>query len=174
MRFAVLLLIVSMFAGCAGPSTSVKTVNRHGLPASLVKNDVYKVVCVFPQTMWQSYDQAGDSNPEGFRFLVYLLSKSTRKGAYADGFLHVKMFRMDQMPDGRNERVLVQNWMVGTEELPRRESSKLTGYSYQPSLYWGDVDILGETVEIVVQYESLDGKTIQSQTKQVRVPRRKS
>jgi len=42
-----------------------------------------------------------------------------------------------------------------------------------PPLYWGDVDLLGKEVEIIVKYESPTGRIVQAQTKHERVPGRK-
>ena len=133
---------------------------------------IYRVVCFYPPNMWQSFDQEGDLNPEGLAFVMYLLSSKTSKGTHADGLVHVKMYRIDRRPDGSTERTLVRDWTAGTSELRRRTPTKF-GYGYDVYLHWDDLDILGQEVEIVVQYESPAGRLVQSQTKQTRVPPRK-
>jgi hypothetical protein len=58
-------------------------------------------------------------------------------------------------------------------DLPRREPGKF-GYGYQPQIYWGDLEVYGKDIEIVIQYESPGGRVLQSQTKRVRVPARRA
>jgi hypothetical protein len=59
---------------------------------------------------------------------------------------------------------------VPTSDLPRRKETRL-GAGYQPSLFWGDADVLGKEVQIVVRFESPGGKVMQSQTVHKKVPK---
>lgn len=169
------LVGLSPLAGCnestqPRPLFSPAQTRPASSPQAGAHDDVYKVVCFYPPNMWQSFDAAGDRNPEGFVFVMYLLSQKSDKGVYADGTLHVDLFCIDHLPDAPPRRSLVQNWSVHTSELPRRKETRL-GAGYQPSLYWGDADVLGKEVQIVVRFESASGKVLQSQTVHKRVPK---
>jgi len=132
------------------------------------------VVCFFPIDTWKSFDRAGDRNPEGFAFVLYLLDCATGRGAYAGGLVHVHMYRINHDADGKKSRELVQDWTLDHDQLNARKPTRL-GYGYQPFLSWGkNVDVLGEEVEIVVQYESPTGDVVQAQTVHRKVPPRKA
>ena len=169
------IILGACVTGCADPQAG-STTDQQTLKSKGFRDDIFKVVSVFPQNMWQSYDAAGTADPEGFKFIVYLLSVGTKRGALADGFLHVQMYYMEPLPNGSKLRRLVRKWSYHTSEIPKRAYSKMTGYSYQPSLRWdeqGPGEFYGEEVEIVVQFESAKGNVIQGQTKLLRVPSRR-
>jgi hypothetical protein len=157
--------------GCAdsgGAGIKLFSGKRETAPAS----DIIRVVCFYTPNMWRSFDKAGNLDPEGFAFVMYLWSGKTERGAYADGLFRAKMYRLSRDDEGKTVRELAREWTAATSDLPRRGESRL-GYSYQPSLYWGDLDIYGAEVEIVIQFESPDERVVQSQTHRTKVPRRK-
>jgi len=134
------------------------------------EDSICNVVSFFPVNTWQSFDTEGDRNPEGFAFVLYLISCKTGKGAFSEGLVHVNLYRINRDPRGASQRELVQNWTMSHQELNPRQPARL-GYGYQPTLFWGDnVDLLGKEVEIVVRYESPDGSIIQGQTVHRKVP----
>ncbi len=171
-----LLLTLCVFALVSGGCTADR-VNWFQPKQQAKKSDpgpdIESVVCFYPPNMWQSFDKEGDLNPEGFSFVLYLISGATQKGVWTDGKLNVSMYRVDRKDDGSVKRSLACDWPVDMSRLPRRQPGKL-GFSYQPALCWGDLDVLGDEVEIVVQYESPGGKTVQSQTHRTKVPARKA
>lgn len=169
------VVVVALQTSCAErQDRAPKLIGSHrGLNPALLKDDIYKVICFYPPNMWQSFDAQGDRNPEGFAFVLYLVSAATDKGAYALGNLRVRLFRIDRDDQGRRVRTLAQEWTVQTSDLAVRTENKL-GYGYQPSLYWGDADAYGKEVEINVQFESPDGTVIAAQTKRARVPAKKT
>lgn len=132
-------------------------------------NDVSNVVCFFPANMWQSFDVEGDTKPEGFAFVLYLVSGKTGKGSYVDGQLKVSMYKFDRAPDGSKVRSLAQDWSVDTRDLPKRKATRL-GVGYQPYMYWGDTKVLGKEIEIMVQYRSPSGQRVVGQTVHLKVP----
>ena len=48
------------------------------------------------------------------------------------------MYYMEPLPNGSKLRRLVRKWSYHTSEIPKRAYSKMTGYSYQPSLRWDE------------------------------------
>ena len=135
--------------------------------------DVYRVVCFFPPNTWKSFDEEGDLNPEGFSFVMYLISRKSNKGVFADGTFHVEIYERGEVnASGRRPRHLVFETSAPMEDLPRRSRTML-GVGYQPAVYWGDLDIYGHDIEVVVKYESPTGRIVPSETVSLKVPDRK-
>ncbi len=153
-------------AGCNDPNWSLDP------KQSATKSDIYKVVCFYPANMWRSFDEAGDRNIEGFTFILYLISSSTERGAHASGHVEVQLFRVDTVGEKQSNRVLAYQWSRPTDELPQRNPTKL-GHGYQPSVDWGDLDVFGKELEILVRYVAPDGTIIPSRTATLTVPARK-
>ena len=158
--------------GCNRPQQKPSELAQQ-LDPDYYARDIFKVVCFYPPNMWQSFDREGDTNPEGFAFVMYPLSRATGKGAYAEGTLHVWMYVIDREPDGRRTRELARDWTVAMAQLAPRSPTKF-GVGYDVYLHWGNADVYGQEVEIVVQYESPRGRIVQSQTRRAKVPVRKS
>jgi hypothetical protein len=152
----------------ASPASASVPTQTNGSP-----NEIFRVLCFFPINMWKSFDPAGDPNPEGFTFVMYLLSHESNKGVYAPGVFRVRIFMVEQLEDGTSARGLVFDQTADMDELPRRDATRF-GVGYQPEVTWGEVDLLGKDIEIVIQYETPDGRKVQSQTKRVKVPTRKA
>lgn len=169
--FVLFMLITFAFAqtGCHGP-------RGRGDGQSVAPpqdTDIYKVICFYSPNMWQSFDEEGDLDPEGFAFVMYLISKKTDRGAFVDGTLHIRMYTLDKQPDGSRKRNLVGNWSQPAGDAPQRART-LLGNSYQPTIHWGDIDVLGRSVQIVAEYESPTGRVVRGQTHETKVPAKKS
>jgi hypothetical protein len=135
--------------------------------------DVYRVVCFYPPNMWRSFDVEGDLNPEGFAFVMYLISQQTNKGVFADGTFWVEIYQRGPLTDsGRRPRHLVFESSAPMRDLPRRTPTLLRN-GYQPTVYWGDLELYGADIEIVIKYESPTGRIVSSETISVKVPERK-
>jgi hypothetical protein len=136
--------------------------------------EIVRVVCIYRQDPFRSYDAEGDPNPEGFSFTLYLESHKTGKGVLADGTLRAKMYAIDRDPQGQPVRTPVQEWSVPLKQVPRSKKPSVMGWAYVPQFVWGgNADILGKEVEVVVSYESPDGRIVRGQTKRLLVPHRR-
>lgn len=163
-----LILLAATVGGCNDAQWSLDP-NRLG---GSTRSDIYKVVCFYPANMWRSFDEAGDRNIEGFTFILYLISESTERGALANGNVEVQLFRVDTVGEKQSNRVLAYQWSRPTSELAQRNPTKL-GHGYQPSVNWGDLDLFGKELEILVRYVAPDGTIIPSRTATLTVPARK-
>jgi hypothetical protein len=143
--------------------------NLHPKPPQIVR-----VVCIYRQDPFRSYDAEGDPNPEGFSFTLYLESHKTGKGVLADGTLRAKMYAIERDSQGESSRRPVQDWSVSLDKVPRSKKPSVMGWAYVPQFVWGDnADILGKEVEVVVSYEAPDGRIVRGQTKRLLVPHRR-
>jgi len=173
-----LFLFLTM-ALAALPACSRRADGRFGgdrqRPAPSAKDtEIFRVVCFFPPNMWKSFDSAGDRNPEGFAFVMYLISGKTGKGIYADGTFRVELYRYGEADrNGRRQRDLVFDTAAPMAQIARRSPTML-GEGYQPYVFWGDLQIYGDDIEVVVKYESPTGRTVSSETVHVKVPPRKA
>ncbi len=130
---------------------------------------IRQVVCLFDQRPWLSLDAAGDRDPEGLQFRVFLVDDATR-GVLHDGTLHVEMYRLVRGDDGKVERKLSADWHYPSSELTTVRSSML-GDGYNLKLRWAEKDVAGTEVEILASFETPDGKSVRSGTKRLRVPK---
>jgi hypothetical protein len=157
--------------GCQGKRAR-RTQEHQPVTAPARDTDIFRVVCFFPQNMWTSFDAEGDLNCEGFAFVMYLLSRQTERGTLVPGTLHIDLYTVSKDASGRKTRALARQWSQPMDEVPRRSPTKF-GNGYQPTVTWGEMDMLGKRVEIVVRYESPSGRVVQSQTHATKVPGRR-
>jgi len=104
---------------------------------------------------------------------LYLVSAKTRKGAFADGLIRVKLYRVDRDGPGQERRHLVHVWEFTPEQaLPYRALRRTyLGYGYQLHLRWPeDCDVIGKEICVVVEFVRPDNKVISSRPKFMRVP----
>ena len=172
-RFAAILLLVGvpLLGGCLNPEPRV--VDMPGDP------DIVTVLKFYPQIPWLSFDEAGDPNPEGFKVNLYLVSSRTQKGAFGFGDIIVSMYAYDPRPASRAYQPkppeLVKQWVLNPQAaMPfRAKLENYLGYGYQLRLPWGDIDVLGKTVSINIDFRRCDGRLIRGQPQSFQVPARK-
>ena len=138
-------------------------------------SEIMKVVCFYRPNPFMSFDRAGDPDPEGFTFTLFLISRHNTKGVLENGSLTVRMFRIDPRAPATERRTLVREWTVETGTLVQStRPHPLFGMGYQPQFAWEKSDdVLGREIEVVAAFTTRDGRTIQSQTKALRVPAHK-
>lgn len=158
----VLVCAAAAVQGCASPGGGRL---RRPTPKSVIRH----VACIYDQKPWFSVDKAGDLDPEGIRYRVFL-DPGTGRGVLRDGMLHIEMYQIDFTPDGTT-RKLVSDWIYPTSDFaPVR--SNLLGMGYLVRLRWASKDIAGHEVEIVTRFEDFDGNVIAGAgTKRLRVPK---
>ena len=172
------LVALAMTAGCQGPrrvEPGVRTGSRTARSdsqrssSSTVQSHIRRVICLFDQKPWLNLDVAGDSDPEGVHFRVFL-DAGDNKGVHRDGTLRVEMYHVDRVAPGAIQRTLVSDWEWPTSRFqPIR--SKVLCMGYHVRLVWAKKSIAGREVELITQYSDTDGNTVRSGTKRLRVPK---
>ena len=158
------LLIVS--EGCQAPRGGSRRVGRH-----LTQSDqIRSVVCVYDDKRWLNLDRAGDRDPEGIRFRVFL-DPGTGRGVLADGILHIEMYLIERLEDGKIKRSLASDWHYPTSEVHVIAKPGMLGEGYFPHLRWSLKDIAGKEVEFITEFEDHAGRRTRSSTKRLRVPK---
>jgi hypothetical protein len=136
------------------------------------KGAIRRVRCLYEQRPWLNLDRAGDRNPEGIRYRVFLdPSESGAKGVLRDGTFHIEMYRIDRTPDGKVERTLVSDWHYATSEVPRIAKPGMLGEGYFLHLRWADKEVAGREIEIITVFEDMDGRKARSGTRRLKVPK---
>lgn len=144
----------------------------HPIARARMYEDIYKVVKFFSVMPWLSFDDAGDPNPEGFKVTLYLISSATREGEFADGNIRVRMWPGQSSRD-TGRAPLLKEWMLTPDDvLPYRVVKRsFLGNAYQLRLNWGQLDVLGKSIRVQIDFERHDGRVILGQAHELRVPR---
>ena len=164
--FASVMAIVTVIAGCHQPHSGADAA-RHAArrgPSVPLK----RVVCLFDYKPWLNLDAAGDRDPEGVHYRVYLVPEG-RKGVLREGTFHVEMYRIDRKSLREIERTLISDWDYPTSDFQRVKSGML-GMGYHLRLRWAKKDTAGQEIEIITHYKDPEGNVVRSGTKRLRVP----
>ena len=159
--------IMVTVAGCRTTRGDGDTVGQIATRRSK-QDPVRRVVCLYDQRPWLNLDAAGDRDPEGIRYRVYL-DVGKEKAELRDGTFRIVMYRIDRKSLDEIERTLVSDWEYPTSAF-QRVKSKILGMGYHLRLRWAGKDIAGKEVEIITQHKDVNGTTIRSGTKRLRVP----
>jgi len=152
--------------GChsrSGASTALHTTRSAQGP------HIRNVICLYDQKPWINADAAGDLDPEGVQFRVFL-DAGDGKGVQREGMIHVEMYRIGEDGNGKRTRTLVSDWHYPTSRY-HRVSARILGLGYHVQLRWAKKDIAGSEVEVVTQFEDIDGNITRGATKRLRVPK---
>jgi len=112
--------------------------------------------------------------PRGVIIEALYLEGRDGKGVFGDGVIRPKMYVSEMKPDGTRDWVLTKEWKYEVEEAIPFRSKRPTvgGWGYRLHLVWGDMDIKGREIRIIVSFERRDGIVITSRKKDFRVPQR--
>ncbi len=132
-------------------------------------SDIHGVRCLYDPKPWLNADAAGDPDPEGIRYRVFL-DTGSGKGVLRDGRFHIEMYEVRRSDTGEIERTLASDWWIPTNELGT-VSAKILGKGYKLQLRWAKKDTAGHEIEVITQYIDPDGNVTRSATKRLRVPK---
>ena len=176
-RAAVLcwLPVLVLPVGCQAPSRTDQS--QAGVTASRKRTrsqgpPIRRVRCLYEQRPWLNLDKAGDQDPEGMRYRIYLDPKTgAGKGVHRDGMFHIELYRIDRVGEGKVERTLASDWHYPTSAVHKIAKPGMLGEGYFVHLMWADKDIAGHEIEIITWFEDPEGKKARSGTKRLRVPK---
>lgn len=161
----VLILIAFIQAGCRTTDTHSRTGKfRRGQPL------VRRLACLYEKKPWlDKLDLAGDRDPEGIKFRVFL-DPGTGKGVWMEGMFQVEMYQIDRNEKGEITRTLVSDWIYPSSAI-NRLNSKILGNGYYFLLRWHSKDIAGHEIELVTQFKDANGWIVRASTKRFAVPK---
>ncbi|MCH7807827.1 MAG: hypothetical protein IIB60_01275 [Planctomycetes bacterium] len=162
---------VLMLAGCqaAGPGGWAGRSAQASAKSAPHERAIRAVRCIYDRRPWLNVDKAGDRDPEGIWYRVYL-DAGDRRGVWREGMFHIEMYRIDRVASDEIERILVSDWHYPTSTMGRLGKGMM-GEGYIIKLVWADKTIAGKEVELITQFEDTQGRKARSGTKRFRVPK---
>lgn len=160
------LTLVLPGVGCRILGTHATGTHRRPPGQPLIR----RIVCMYDQRPWLNLDKKGDLGVEGFWFRMFL-DPGTGRGTWAEGTIHIEMYRVDRSGGGLPEvRTLVSDWHYDSMEVPRIAKPGMLGDGYVPQLVWADKALAGREVDVVVSFEDADGNIARAGTKRLAIP----
>ncbi len=168
----VLLFCGCLLVGLSGCRAPGSTHDGYSARKSGAKRPrpVVAVHCLYDAKPWLNLDRAGDRDPEGIRFRVFL-DLGTNETVLRDGMFHIEMYRIDRTAANQLERTLVSDWHYPTNQMPRIAKPGMLGPGYFFHLRWASKDIAGQEIELSTRFEDEFGRSARSETKRFRVPK---
>ena len=167
-----LVVLLSMLVSLSACRSSEPTssLGQTGRRASRNDPSVRSVIAVYDQKPWINVDAAGDRDPEGIEFRIFLDAGNGR-GVLRDGTLHAEMYKVVNDDAGQQVRTLVSDWHYPTAEIPTIAHTGMLGNGYFLRLRWATKDLCGNEIEVITRFESPDGHSVRSGTKRLRIPK---
>jgi len=174
MRFSCinLFLIASLVAtlclqtGCRSGGSLSSTASSSPRKQPIIQ----RIACLYDQRPWLTkLDQAGDRDPEGIKFRVFL-DPGTGKGIWTDGEFKIEMYRLERNQQGNIDRTLVSDWIYPSSSMNTIKSN-LLGKGYHVFLRWHSKSLAGQEVEIVTQFKDANGWVVRAGTKRFPIPK---
>ncbi len=102
---------------------------------------------------------------------LYLLGPGG-KGVFGDGVICPKLYVLQKDPGGKKTPVLAKEWSFTVEKaIPWRAKQKRDlGWGYGLPLDWGDLDLSGQEISMIITFERSDGLIVSSGKKHYNVP----
>ena len=94
-------------------------------------------------------------------------------GVFGDGAIRPRMFVVETGKDGKKHSRLVKEWSFSVEDaVPFRTKEKKTlGWGYGIPLGFGDLDVSGREIQMVICFERNDGRLVPSSKQTFLVPK---
>ncbi len=163
---AMLLLIVA--TGCVGSRSAGR---REKTPPSWKSDGIIRHVrCLYEHRPWLNLDRAGDRDPEGIRYRVFLDTGNAR-GVHRDGMFDIEMYLIGRDDQGESTRTLVSDWHYPTSAVHTIAKPGKLGEGYFLYLRWARKDVAGHEIEIITKFQDQYGNTARSGTKRIPVPK---
>ena len=166
-----LFVVPGLCAVLNGCAENTRSPQQHKGGPLAPPQEVFRLVCAYRPPIWKNYHPTLSNRIEGFKFNLYLISRKTNKGIHTQGTLQTKIYTRIKQDDGTYLRTQVQSWTQNLADTPCTTREYQLGWAYQPHYYWGEQNLAGQEVEIVVYYEPPDGPPIYAQSRIQRVPR---
>jgi len=161
------LTVLAVMTGCQASDSAKKAV--HASQSVPLSDRVRRVVSLFDQKPWLNLDVAGDRDPEGIHYRVFLDSGSNQ-GELRDGEFRVELYLINRTAEDKVERRLFSDYVLPTASIPQVKSQVL-GLGYHLHLRWAEKEIAGHEIEVITAFKDAAGGITRSATKRLHVPR---
>ena len=166
--FCVFLMAgVLLAGGCQplepGPSVAAGEKPAHAVARMPTEPNIVNVVAIY-NTMAPWLWDADKTKIRGIYIAGMFLFGPERHAVFGDGIIRPRLYVVERGPDGKKQPRLVKEWSFNVEEaMPFRGKKKLTlGWGYGLPLPFGDLDLMGREIQMVVCFERSDGRMVSS------------
>ena len=166
---ATCLSVFALIAGGCRSADGAGAWSGSSSPRRSRSSAIRGVRCLYDQKPWINVDAAGDPDPEGLHYRVFL-DPGDGKCVLRDGSFHIELYQINRTATGETERILVSDWNYPTSEFGTI-LSKILGKGYHVQLRWAKKNIAGHEVELITQYIDPQGNVTRSATKRLRSPK---
>lgn len=169
-RVVAVSLLVVIATGCQSSGThSDRGANARRASARGDGQRIVRVRCIYTQKPWLNLDAAGDRDPEGIGFRVFL-DPGKGRCILREGTFHIEMYQISRKNNELIERILISDWHYDASDFTTVDS-KILGFGYHLRLRWATKDVANKEIELIVRFEDNFGNSARSGTKRFRVPK---
>ncbi len=161
------LAALALLPGCVAPGPAQQK-DRDVLAVPL-SDDVVAIYQFFQNPVWMFENEQA----VGFKAGVYFVSGASNKGVFVPGTIIVTMYAVSRNDQGEMARAVLHEWKFdrlaaeGYRVLKRAAGGDWYGF---PLRWPPEVKPFGREIEIVFEYERLDGRRIRGSSKYMQVP----
>jgi len=168
------MLAAVVIPGCETPGSTGGT-DRAPTPAEVAQargeTDIVNVVALYDSVnpwIWTE----DRSRVHGIRINALYLFGPNDKAVFGEGVIRPKLYVMEKGDDGKKKAVLKREWSFDVDEalLLRAKKETAWGWGYWLPLDWGDLDVSGREIRMVIAFERRDGFVVKSSNKHFPVP----
>lgn len=138
-----------------------------------VEPNILEVIAYYdPYNPWIWTDDK--SRVRGVVVGALYLGGPNRRGVFGDGTIRPRLYLRDKSAaKAEEEWKLVKEWAFSVEEaFPlRTRRPSVQGYGYVLPLAWGNLDLTGREIRLVINFERADGRVARSSKRDMRVPK---
>lgn len=167
--------VVVSLAGCGDPqSPDGQPLPDNPTPSQVARvptePNIIQVITSYRNPPWLY--TTDKSRVCGIHVAGLYLSGPDGKGVFGDGIIRPKLYVLERGEDGRKTPRLVHEWKFDVHDaIPYRgKRRRLQGWGYGFPLHWGELDLAGKEIRLVVEFERSDGQVIASGKKDDVVP----
>jgi hypothetical protein len=178
----VALSMICALGGCNAPPRAGRTGD---MP---LYDDVTNIMSTMRTMPWLNFDSSDPTKIDGFAVNTYLISSTTQRGVFGAGTIRVSMYEDATAsgttlpaPTTMGKNVLGKKlfeWELPADKampfrvVRRPGRTYVMGDGYQLRLSWGNLDLAGRSIALVVEYQRTDGRLIRRAPFWLRVPSR--
>ena len=175
-KIGLLALLGLVVAGCNGPGGGWAASQPASRPADLgpLEDNVIGLSCFYaPISPWiRSQD---GSEVRGIVISGLYLQGPKGMGVFGNGTIKPKMLVVSYDKTGKKTYNPVKEWSYSVDQaMPwRSKKPNAYGYGYRLHLIWDDttLDLGGQEIRMIVNFERADGRVVGPSRKDFRVPR---
>lgn len=171
--FAILILTI----GCQDPNQRAKRPEDKPDPtpqqvAGMLEPNVLGVACYydsFNPWIWNE----DRTVVRGLKINALYLRGPNSIGVFGDGIIHPKLYVAYHDDQGKLAYKMVKEWTFDVQQAMPFRAKKRTkvGWGYALFLNWGDLNVQGRDVRLIVSFDRADGVMIAGSKKDFKIPK---